>query len=116
MPTDRSTKKNSRPRLVVFRISEQEHKLLNEVCSSIGMRSLSECVRQAALQFALSHRTSRGLLVGDLATLTSRLQEIDEGVVDLRQIIARVLGPDPERDESEYKSSAVTTGCSGGDN
>jgi hypothetical protein len=98
----------SRPRHVVFRISEQEHNYLTQVCEEMGFRSLSEFVRQAAFHYASTRRPGRTLLADDLATLTLRLEDLDTHLADLRKIVGQVLGSstkqgsgDPQPDSAE---------------
>ena len=57
-----------RPRHVVFRLSDEEHRCLSAVCLETGVRSLSEFVRQAVVHYAETRRSNRVLLTDDLAT------------------------------------------------
>lgn len=81
-----------RPRHVVFRLSEEEHRCLSNVCLEVGVRSLSEFVRQALVHYVETRRSNRVLLTDDLATVTMRLEELDGSLHELSKIISRVLG------------------------
>jgi hypothetical protein len=83
----------NRPRHVVFRVSEEEHKYLSQACFDAGVRSLSEFVRQAALHYADTRRSNHSLLSDDLTTVALRLEEIDAYLRELSKVIKRVLGP-----------------------
>ncbi len=83
----------NRPRHVVFRVSDEEHKYLSQACFDTGGRSLSEFVRQAALHYADTRRSSHNLLSDDLTTVALRLEEIDAYLRELSKVIKRVLGP-----------------------
>ena len=83
----------NRPRHVVFRVSDQEHKYLSDACSESGIRSLSEFVRQAALHLAETRRSNRSLLSDDLTTVALRLEELDGYLRELSSVIIRILGP-----------------------
>jgi hypothetical protein len=83
----------NRPRHVVFRVSDEEHKYLSQACFDAGGRSLSEFVRQAALHYADSRRSNHNLLSDDLTTVALRLEEIDAYLRELSKVIKRVLGP-----------------------
>jgi hypothetical protein len=81
-----------RPRHVVFRLSEEEHRSLSAVCVETGVRSLSEFVRQALVHYVETRRSNRVLLTDDLATVTMRLEELDSSLHELSKTISRVLG------------------------
>ena len=83
----------NRPRHVVFRVSDEEHKYLSQACFDAGGRSLSEFVRQGALHYADTRRSSHNLLSDDLTTVALRLEEIDGYLRELSKVIKRVLGP-----------------------
>ena len=83
----------NRPRHVVFRVSHEEHKYLSQACFDAGGRSLSEFVRQGALHYADTQRSSQSLLSDDLTTVALRLEEIDGYLRELSKVIKRVLGP-----------------------
>lgn len=87
------TEFKNRPRHVVFRVSEEEHKYLSQACFETGGRSLSEFVRQGALHYAETRRSSHSLLSDDLTTVALRLEEMDAYLRELSKMIKRVLGP-----------------------
>jgi Arc/MetJ-type ribon-helix-helix transcriptional regulator len=81
-----------RRHLVTFRLSEEEYKALRGVCESEAYRSVSDFAREAVMQRVLSHRTRNLLLSQDLRSLGTKLEDLDDGLKDLRSRIARVLG------------------------
>src|SRR5689334_19036292 len=89
----RTIESKNRPRHVVFRVSDEEHKYLSDACFEAGMRSLSEFVRQAALHYAETRRSNRSLLSDDLTTVALRLEELDGYLRELSNVIIRILGP-----------------------
>jgi hypothetical protein len=82
-----------RPRPVAFRISDAEHKYLCEACAEMGVRSVSELVRQAVTHYLETRRSTRSLLTDDLASVATRLEELDMSLNELSKVISRVLGP-----------------------
>jgi uncharacterized protein (DUF1778 family) len=89
----RTMETKNRPRHVVFRVSDEEHKYISDACFEAGIRSVSEFVRQAALHFAETRRSNRSLLSDDLTTVALRLEELDGYLRDLSSVIIRILGP-----------------------
>ena len=81
---------------------------MSDACAELGMRSLSEFVRQAVFRYALTRRTNRSLLSDDLTTVTLRLRELDKCLHELTEIIARVLGPagEAEAEDSQKPDSS----------
>lgn len=82
----------SRSRLVTFRLSTDEYEDLKRACIDEGARSISDFARAAVMHRAQSRNSSRASLGDDLATLSSRLEELDGALKDLSGRIARVLG------------------------
>jgi hypothetical protein len=97
----------NRPRHVVFRVSDEEHKYLSQACFDTGGRSLSEFVRQAALHYADTRRSNHNLLSDDLTTVALRLEEIDAYLRELSKVIKRVLGPTRRISSSHRELSQV---------
>jgi hypothetical protein len=84
--------RSNRTRLVTFRISAEEHHSLTNACATEGARSVSDYARSAVLARMMIHRASNFSLGDDLATLGTRLEEIDHALQELSQTIARVMG------------------------
>jgi len=84
--------RSNRPRLVTFRISAEEHHSLTNACATEGARSVSDYARSAVLARMMIHRASSFSLGDDLATLGTRLEEIDQALQELSETIARVMG------------------------
>jgi uncharacterized protein (DUF1778 family) len=101
------TELKNRPRHVVFRVSDEEHKYLSQACSDTGVRSLSEFVRQAALHYADTQRSHHSLLSDDLTTVALRLEEVDTHLRELSRVIKRVLGPTRRTSPSHGELSQV---------
>ena len=97
----------NRPRHVVFRVSDDEHKYLSQACFDAGGRSLSEFVRQGALHYADTRRSSHSLLSDDLTTVALRLEEIDAYLRELSKVIKRVLGPTRRTSPSHGELSPI---------
>jgi hypothetical protein len=97
----------NRPRHVVFRVSDEEHKYLSQACFDTGGRSLSEFVRQAALHYADTRRSNHNLLSDDLTTVALRLEEIDAHLRELSKVIKRVLGPTRRNSSNHGELSQV---------
>jgi uncharacterized protein (DUF1778 family) len=105
----RTTETKNRPRHVVFRVSDEEHRYLSDACFETGIRSLSEFVRQAALHFAETRRSNRSLLSDDLTTVALRLEELDGYLRDLSRVILRILGPAHRSSETQDEVSTVSS-------
>ena len=84
--------RSNRTRLVTFRISAEEHHSLTNACATEGARSVSDYARSAVLARMMIHRASSFSLGDDLATLGTRLEEIDQALQELSETIARVMG------------------------
>jgi hypothetical protein len=82
----------ARRRLVTFRLTNEEFEALRRTCEVEGWRSISDFAREAVMQRVESHRSVKVLLTEDLKTLSTRLEDLDHGLVDLRTRIAKVLG------------------------
>jgi hypothetical protein len=93
----------SRKKLVTFRLTVEEYQALKSLCITKGVRSISELTRDAVLQ-QLSNRPSRSLVSGDLVTLISALEHIDDALQDLSGRISTVLGPACNRSQSTSAS------------
>lgn len=88
----------SRSRLVTFRLSTDEYEDLKKACIDEGARSISDFARAAVLHRAQTRNSTKASLGDDLATLSSRLEELDGALKDLSGRIARVLGSAREPD------------------
>ena len=82
----------ARRRLVTFRLTNDEFEALRHTCEVEGWRSISDFAREAVMQRVESHRSVKVLLTEDLKTLGTRLEDLDNGLMDLRSRIAKVLG------------------------
>lgn len=106
--------RGNRTRLVTFRISAEEHHSLTNACANEGARSVSDYARSAVLARMMIHKASRFSLGDDLATLGSRLEEIDRALQELSRTIGRVMGTGQEKScaddsiaaPSEFKQEA----------
>lgn len=90
----------SRKKLVTYRLTVEEYQALKSLCITKGVRSISELTRDAVLQQLTAGRPSRNLVSGDLASLTSALEHIDDALLDLSGRISNVLGPACKRSRS----------------
>ena len=87
----------SRKKLVTFRLTTEEYDAVKNLCITKGVRSISELTREALLQQLTAERQSRTLASGDLVTLITALEHIDEALKDLSGRISNVLGPSCKR-------------------
>ena len=69
---------------------------MRNMCLSKGLRSIAELTREAVLTHVLSKRSSAGAVNGDLVTLLSSLEQIDDACQELRGRISKVLGTNSE--------------------
>lgn len=99
----------TRPKLVTFRVSVEEHDTLTRSCVTSGARSISEFARGATLLKMEMLRAPAGTLSGDLATLSAALVDLDAALVEVRRRIRGVLGPG-----ELVRAKATSTGHSGG--
>lgn len=90
----------SRKKLVTFRLTVEEYENLKSLCVAKGVRSISELTREAVLQQLTADRQSRTLVSGDLVTLISALEHIDDALQNLSGRISNVLGPACKRAHS----------------
>ena len=81
-----------RPRLVTFRVSEDEYQVLSKCCIHSGARSVAEFARLSVLQNATTAVIGPGTLSGDLASVSRALSELDQSLGDARKRIRNVLG------------------------
>jgi len=89
----------SRKRLVTFRLTLEEYDALKGLCISKGVRSISELTREAVLKQLSADHQSRTLVSGDLVTLISALEHIDDALKILSGRISNVLGPTGKRSQ-----------------
>jgi hypothetical protein len=85
--------------LVTFRVTEEEYEALKRFCIAKGVRSISELTRQAVLDQLSADRQLRNAS-GDLVTLISALEHIDEALKNLSLGISDALGPSYKRSHS----------------
>jgi hypothetical protein len=95
---------STRKKLVTFRLTLEEYQALKGLCLTKGVRSISELTRDAVLQQLTADRPSRSLVSGDLVTLISALEHIDDALLDLSGRISNVLGPPCKRSRSTTAS------------
>jgi hypothetical protein len=88
---------SSRKKLVTFRLTVEEYEALKDLCIAKGVRSISELTRDAVLQHLSADRQSQTFGSGDLVTLISALESIDEAIKDLGVRISDVFGPTGKR-------------------
>lgn len=77
---------------MTFRLSNDEYESLKSTCIAEGARSISDFARAAVLHRVEMHGAKKVSLGEDLATLSSRLEELDGALKELSGRIARVLG------------------------
>jgi len=87
---------NSRNRLVVFRLTQQEYDNLKEACSDKGSRSLSEFTRSELLAGSKPD-VLEGVLDKRLIAVEQRLTDLQESVA---QIADRLEHPNRPPEES----------------
>ena len=100
--------RGNRTRLVTFRISAEEHHSLTNACATEGARSVSDYARSAVLARMMIHRASSFSLGDDLATLGTRLEEIDQALQELSETIARVMGKRSGKDSANETRKVPT--------
>ena len=83
---------SSRNKLVTFRLSQEEFEALKSFCIAKGVRSISELTRAAVLQQVSADRVTR-TVCGDMETLISTLEHIDDTLKQLSLGISNALGP-----------------------
>lgn len=82
----------ARKRIVTFRLTDTEFAALRRVCEVAGSRSISDFARDAVMQKVQSHGGgSKPAANDDLRALNHRLEDLADGVRELRSRIARVL-------------------------
>ena len=93
---------SSRKKLVTFRLTVEEYEALRSLCIAKGVRSISELTRDAVLQHLSPDRQpqSRAVGSGDLCTLISALEHIDDALKDLGLRISSAFGPPGKRSMS----------------
>ena len=84
---------SSKKKLVTFRLAVEEYEAMKTLCESRGIRSVSELTREAVLQQIVADRQSRTMKAGDLITLISDLEQIDNALRELSGRISTILGP-----------------------
>jgi len=85
-----------RDRIVVFRVTDQEHQQLQQACEASGNRNLSEFVRLELLNRVQSRKASRANLAG----LEKRLAELEASYVQAIKNIHVPAGPGtPDADD-----------------
>ena len=83
----------SRKKSVTFRLSPEEFEALRNYCLGRNVRSISELARKSILQHVHADDSKRDLVLMDLVTLGSSLEEIDVALQALSGRISTVLGP-----------------------
>lgn len=83
----------ARKRIVTFRLTDTEFAALRRVCEVAGSRSISDFAREAVMQRVSSQGTTKPIPNDDLRALTHRLEDLADGVRELRNRIARVISP-----------------------
>lgn len=78
---------------MTFRLSADEYDLLKHVCMKSVSRSISDFARAAVLERMKVHGSSAMLIGDDLASISSRLLELDGALIDLSKKIGKMLGP-----------------------
>ncbi len=81
----------ARKRIVTFRLTDTEFAALRRVCEVAGSRSISDFAREAVMQKVQSHGGAKPGASEDLRALNHRLEDLADGVRELRNRIARVL-------------------------
>jgi hypothetical protein len=94
----------SRKKLVTFRVTMEEYEALRCLCVSRRARSISELTRGAVLQQLSEDLVSRSCDRGDLFTLISTLEHIDDQLRNIRGRISRIAGFTNERLKAEQDS------------
>jgi len=85
-----------RDRIVVFRVTDEEHQQLQQACESSGNRNLSEFVRLELLNKVQGRKASRANIAG----LEKRLAELEASYVQAMKNIAVPVGPEnPDADD-----------------
>ena len=87
-----------RDRIVVFRVTDEEHQQLQQACESSGNRNLSEYVRLELLNRVQSRKASRANIAG----LEKRLAELEAGYV---QTIKKMQVPVPQTNTDDHDLS-----------
>lgn len=93
-----------RKKLITFRVTVEEYEALREICILKGVRSLSELTRGTVLQQLSADSPSRSLLFGDLVTLVSALEQIDDALKELSGRISKVLGRSAANNDDDTAS------------
>jgi hypothetical protein len=88
---------SSRKKLVTFRLTVEEYEALKSLCIEKGVRSISELTREAVLQHLSTDRQARTIGSGDLVTLITTLEHIDDALKDLGVRISSAFGPSGKR-------------------
>jgi hypothetical protein len=84
-----------RTRVVFYRITEDEYATLQDLCSSVGARTVSELTRIAVHELIGSGQQRPGLgLAQQLRTLTDTLNEMNRSINQLAKDIKRDDGPE----------------------
>lgn len=88
---------SSRKKLVTFRLTVEEYEALKSLCIQKGVRSISELTREAVLQHLSTDRQPQAIGSGDLVTLITTLEHIDDALKDLGVRISSAFGPPEKR-------------------
>ncbi len=81
----------ARKRIVTFRLTDTEFAALRRVCEVAGCRSISDFSRDAVMVKVQSHGDAPPEPGAELRALNVRLEDVADGVRELRTRIARVL-------------------------
>jgi hypothetical protein len=85
-----------RARLVTFRLSNEEYEIMQQVCLSVGFRSISDFARSAVTCRASVLSAPQRMLTEDLSTLSSELAALDESLKVMRERIGHLIGSQAE--------------------
>jgi hypothetical protein len=99
IPLTRMPFDHSRTCLLTLRLTDREYELVKTVSVQQGSRSVAEFLRRAALYQVTRAGEGNVSFADDLATLTVRLQELEESLKDTSSRISRLLGT--ERNSQE---------------
>jgi len=85
---------HTKTRQVTLRLAQKDYEAVKRACTQEGCRSVSEFARRAVLTELIRAGRSNRTISDDLRTITLRLLDLDVSMKEVRERIAKLLGPE----------------------
>jgi len=85
---------HTKTRQVTLRLAQIDYESVKRACAEQGCRSVSEFARRAVLSELMRAGRANRTISDDLRTITLRLLDLDMAMKDVRERIAKLLGPE----------------------